>query len=77
MPASGLLARPTAAQGGVSREAAHTYHVDYFGVDGLRDHIAVVGDVLHHLTESSSLHFLPLEVTQWVRNKVEEDTTLT
>lgn len=48
---------------GHAGQAAITYHVDYFRVDGLCDHIAIVGDVFYHLAESSSLYFLPLEVT--------------
>lgn len=57
--------------------SAVTYHVDDLWVNGFCDHIPVVGDIFYHLTQCSSLYFLPLQVTQWVRNKVKEDTTLT
>lgn len=56
--------------------SAVTHHVDGLGVNGLRDHVPVVGDILHHLAQRSALYFLPLQVTQWVRDKVKEDTTL-
>lgn len=55
---------------------AATHHVHGLGVDGLGDHVAVVGDILHHLAQRGSLDFLPLQVTQRVGDKVKEDTTL-
>lgn len=46
---------------GAGRAAgARTHHVHYFRVDRLCDHVPIMGDVLYHLTQSSSLHFLPL-----------------
>lgn len=56
--------------------ASMTHHVHHLWVDGLRDDIAVVCDELHHFTECRPLHLLPLEVAEWVRHKVEEDTAL-
>lgn len=40
---------PPAAQVGCAVSAV-THHVDGLGVNGLCDHVPVVGDVLHHLT---------------------------
>lgn len=54
-----------------------SHHDNSLRVDGLCDHITVVSDVFNHFVETSSLHFLILEVAEWVANKVEEDATLT
>lgn len=37
----------------------YTDHVDHLWVDGLRDDVPVVGDVLHHLAQCRPLHLLP------------------
>lgn len=52
------------------------HHDDGLGVDGLRDHVAVVSDVLHHFVEAGPLHLLVLEVAERVANEVEEDAAL-
>ena len=46
-------------------------------IDRLGEHPSVLGDILHHLLQRSSLHLLPLQVGEGVRHEVEEDAALT
>lgn len=52
------------------------YHLNHFGIDRLGDNVIVVVDVLNHLLKSTSFHFLPFQVIQWL-GEVEEYTALT
>ena len=45
-------------------------------VDGFGEDSSVLGDELHHFLERGSLHLLPLEVGEGVRDKVEENAAL-
>lgn len=53
-----------------------TNHVHHLGVDGLRDDIPIVGDVLHHFAQRRPLHFLPFQVAERVGQEVEENAAL-
>lgn len=53
-----------------------THHVYGFWVNGLCDNSSVLGDILHHLVQGCSLHFLPFEITQGVLHKVKKNSTL-
>lgn len=52
------------------------HHVNHLRVDGFRDDVPVVGDVLHHLADGRPLHLLPFQVAQRVRDEIEEDAAL-
>lgn len=54
-----------------------SHHDDGLRVNGLCHHVAVMCDVLHHLIKPRPLHLLELEVTQWVADKIKQDTALT
>ncbi len=57
--------------------AGLTHHVHHLWVYGLRDDIAIVVDVLHHLGQRRPLHLLPFEIAERIRQKVEENAALT
>ena len=45
--------------------------IDWFG-----EHSPVLGDILYHLLQRCTLHLLPLEVGEGVRDEVEENAAL-
>lgn len=47
-----------------------------FWVDSFCDDASVVGDILDHFVESTPLDLLPLEVAQWVGNKIKDNAAL-
>lgn len=50
--------------------------MNHLWVDGLRDDVPVVGDVLHHLAQRRPFHLLPFQIAEGVRDEVEEDAAL-
>ena len=52
------------------------FKMAHLRIDRFGEHPPVLGDILHHLLQRRTLHLLPLEVGEGVRDEVEENATL-
>lgn len=59
-----------------NQKTGQSYHNNSFRVNGLRHNIPIVCDIFYHFIETCSLHLFELQVTEWVSDKIKEDTAL-